>query len=113
MLEKIRSVTYEEDEKDISLKDIAKALFAALRGRFGEARSYLHSEGKLVARDANGDLVFGVGGGSKMTIFVKPEKPAPEPPKEEPKPPAISDDALVLQQPMAVRSRPLSLKKTP
>jgi hypothetical protein len=108
--EKIHSVRYERG--DITLKQVAKAVFASARGRFGEALSYLQGEGMLVARDADGKLVAGIGGGDDMEIIVSQDQ-AREPVKETPRPPVISDDALVLQQPMTVRSSPLSLKKSP
>lgn len=103
------------EQRELTLSDFAKAAKAALRGRFREAKGCLSGEPKLVARDANGNPVFAISGGRKMTIVTKsdpPEKKEPPPP-ELPKPPVISDDALVLQQPLTVRSSPLSLKKAP
>ncbi|TAL39836.1 MAG: hypothetical protein EPN97_01690 [Alphaproteobacteria bacterium] len=108
----IHSVSLEQ--RELTLNDFAKAAKAALRGRFREAKSCLSGESKLVARDANGNPVFAISGGREMSIVTKhsaPAKPDPAPP-ETPSPPVISDEALVLQQPMTVRRNPLSLKKS-
>lgn len=109
----IHSVSLEQ--RELTLDDFKKAAKAALRGRFREAKSCLSGEPKLVARDAKGDPVFAISGGREMTIITKhgaPVKTDPAP-SEMPEPPVISDDALVLQQPVTVRRSPLSLKKSP
>jgi hypothetical protein len=108
----IHSVSLEQ--RELTLNDFAKAAKAALRGRFREAKSYLSGDPKLVAKDAQGNLVFAISGGSQMTIATKDKKSASAAPPtpETPTLPVIPDDALVLHQPMTVRRNPLSLKKS-
>lgn len=71
MSKEIRSVTMEQ--QDLTFKTVLKAIFKAATGRVGEAKSQLQGEPKLVARDANGDLVIGISGGRCMTIFTNHE----------------------------------------
>ncbi len=72
---KIHSVTLEQTQPSFPV--FLKAAFAYATGRADRARSILRGDQRLVAKDADGQLVFGIGGGVSMTVFTGNDKEAP------------------------------------
>jgi len=49
---------------------LLKAAFSLVTGKFGAAQDRLMGDTKLVARNADGQLVMGISGGRDMTIYT-------------------------------------------
>lgn len=70
MDKKIHSVRLEEKGKDPGFRGLLKAAFLVATGKCGRARSIISGEQWLVARNAAGEIVFGISGANNMTIYV-------------------------------------------
>jgi hypothetical protein len=77
----VHAVSLEQAEP--TWKDIGKAFLAAATGDFRRAKFLLAGESKLIAKDANGEMLFAVSGGRHMTVVTDHRKstnaPAEEP----------------------------------